>query len=62
MKCDDVPILLDNSLLPCVRDCKGDSEGESEGNNEADCKEVGEGDKKEIDGSSVDMKKGLIIS
>ena len=45
VKCDDVPILLDNRLLLSVKDCEGDREGESEGDSEADCKEVGEGDK-----------------
>ena len=48
MKCD-VSILLDNSLLLGVRDCKGDSEG--------NCEEVGEGDGEEIAGSSVDEKR-----
>ena len=60
VKCD-VSILLDNSLLLCVRDCKGDSEGDSEGDfkgdSEEDCEEVGEGDGEEIAGSSVDEKR-----
>ena len=64
VKCD-VSILLDDSLLVCVRDCEGDSEGESEGesegdcegDNEGDCEEVGEGDGEEIAGSSVNDKR-----
>ena len=49
VKSSDVCIPLDDSSLPCVRDCEGDSEG--------DCKEVGKGDRKEIAGSSVDEKR-----
>ena len=30
VKCDDVPILLDNSLLLSVKDCEGDSERDFE--------------------------------
>ena len=60
VKCD-VSILLDDSLLVCVRDCEGDIEGESEGgcegDSEGDCEEVGERDGEEIDGSSVDEKR-----
>ena len=64
MKCD-VSILLDNSLLLCVRDCKGDSEGDSEGDfkgdSEEDCEEVGEGDGKEIIGFSVNEKRTISV-
>ena len=64
VKCN-VSILLDDSLLVCVRDCEGDSEEGCEGESEGDCEgdsngdfeEVGEGDGEGIAGSSVDEKR-----
>ena len=57
VKCN-VSILLDDSLLVCVRDCEGDIEGESEGgcegDSDGDFEGVGEGDGEGIAGSSVD--------
>ena len=46
VKCDDVPILLDNSLLLCVRDCEGDSKVDCEEGNKRDCEGDSEGDSK----------------
>ena len=39
-------ILLDNSLLLCVRDCKGDSKKNCEEGNKRDCEGDSEGDSK----------------
>ena len=77
MKYDDVPILLDNSLLPCVRDCEGDTKRDCDGDSKKDCEgdneeyfegdseedreEVGEWDGKEIAGSSVNEKETISV-
>ena len=46
VKCDDVPILLDNSFLLSVKDCEGDSEVDCEEDNKRDCEGDSEGDSK----------------
>ena len=44
VKCDDVPILLDDSLLLSVRDCEGDNEVDCVGDSKKDCEGDSEGD------------------
>ena len=46
VKCDDVPMLLDNSLLLSVKDCEGDSKVDCEEDNKRDREEDSEGDSK----------------